>query len=569
MKKLLFTSITMLFAITLSAQTFTYGNLNYSINADSVSVTVTGHIYGQNAHGELIIPESVNYEGTDYAVTIIGDSAFYCCKWLTGSLNIPNSVISIGKKAFSNCFRLNEQLILGNSIVSIGEAAFYGCRFGGGLVIGDSVKTIGDYAFANCPHLYRDLIIGNSVTTIGASAFRNCNFQGDLVIGNSVITIGDNAFASNSFTGDLIIPASVNSIGKEAFMGSFMRKKDLVIGNSVTDIGECAFRSCSFNKVVSFAIVPPELVSTGLFTDACTTMTVPCGCVTAYQNSDWSQCFGSIIDDCDHIGDQETEWYYEIINNDGEITYQRLYHETDTTINQKKIKVIVKTNTLYDKDSELQTREYIYYEAGALYWWNKDLQEFTVLYDFDAEVGDEWEIKACNNSVIIHVDAVGYVEYDGQTFKTLTVSDSADYFSGMIVCGIGHLTSFFPERLLNRKSDFEVNGIRCCWYGPDLIYKEGDVDCDMIRKQMHFGVEEATVEKGFEIYPNPTSDVIFIVSRLELDYHIINIMGQTIISGKSASEIQKIGISSLASGLYIIKVRTEDGRECIERIVKE
>ena len=99
MKKLLITNIAVLFAITLSAQTFTSGNLKYSVNADSVSVTVTGHIYGQNAHGELIIPESVNHEGTDYAVTIIGDSAFYYCKWLTGSLNIPNSVISIGKKA--------------------------------------------------------------------------------------------------------------------------------------------------------------------------------------------------------------------------------------------------------------------------------------------------------------------------------------------------------------------------------------------------------------------------------------------------------------------------------------
>ena len=38
------------------AQTFTQGNLNYSINSDGATVTVTGHVDGQNATGELVIP---------------------------------------------------------------------------------------------------------------------------------------------------------------------------------------------------------------------------------------------------------------------------------------------------------------------------------------------------------------------------------------------------------------------------------------------------------------------------------------------------------------------------------
>ena len=58
------------------AQTFTVGNLNYSVNEDGVSVTVTGHVDGQNATGELMSPESVDYDGNSFVVSLIGENAF-------------------------------------------------------------------------------------------------------------------------------------------------------------------------------------------------------------------------------------------------------------------------------------------------------------------------------------------------------------------------------------------------------------------------------------------------------------------------------------------------------------
>lgn len=41
------------------AQNFTMDDLNYSINGDGVSVTVTGHVNGTEATGTLTIPENV------------------------------------------------------------------------------------------------------------------------------------------------------------------------------------------------------------------------------------------------------------------------------------------------------------------------------------------------------------------------------------------------------------------------------------------------------------------------------------------------------------------------------
>ena len=80
------------FALTGMAQTFTAGDLNYEVNSDGVSVTVTGHALDyEHANGPLVIPESVNYQGTDYAVTNIGNSAFLYYFYLT-SLTLPNSL---------------------------------------------------------------------------------------------------------------------------------------------------------------------------------------------------------------------------------------------------------------------------------------------------------------------------------------------------------------------------------------------------------------------------------------------------------------------------------------------
>ena len=67
----------------ISAQDFTVGDLNYSVNNDGTSVTVTGHVDGTSATGSLVIPESVAYIGTTYPVTRIGVAAFMGCNGLT------------------------------------------------------------------------------------------------------------------------------------------------------------------------------------------------------------------------------------------------------------------------------------------------------------------------------------------------------------------------------------------------------------------------------------------------------------------------------------------------------
>ena len=344
------------FALTGMAQTtFTAGDLNYQVNPDGVSVTVTGHVLDYaNANGPLVIPESVNNAGVDYAVTSIGNSAFLYYFYLT-SLSLPNSLVTIENSAFAYCSGFTGDLIIPNSVVTIEESAFFTCySFDGDFVIGNSVTTIGDYAFNSCDGLHGVLNIPSSVESIGSIAFRYCNFSGmtvdpanpvfdsrdncnaiivtetnELIIGcvntvipntvsaigddafcglaltsidipNSVTRIGDGAYAfCFSATGDLTIPNSVEFIGAGAFTQCTGLDGTLTIGESVKFIGDYAFRKCGgFTAAVSLATVPPELGNEPgwncvVFEEfGCQTLTVPFGCAATYQNSNWYDPLG-------------------------------------------------------------------------------------------------------------------------------------------------------------------------------------------------------------------------------------------------------------------------------------
>ena len=267
-----------------------------------------------------------------------------------------------------------------------------------------------------------------------------------------------------------------------------------------------------------------------------------------------------------------SDWYYEILNDDGNFSYQHLEYVGDTLFDRagKRPKVIVRSNTHYDRNSTTEvTHEYVYEEDGKVYWWNKTTEEFTTLYNFWANVGDEWDIKVGNETITVHVDAIDdSYEYNNRNYRALHITDANDIFSGTIICGLGHLTSFFPEKMMTQGKRSNVEGLRCYWRDGILAYKDGERDCDEIYQQLHNG-SPSTDSETLTVYPNPVSSILFVEtvpapSLPAETYHITNLIGQTLLQGSINTENQQIDIANLPAGMYFINV----GEQTAKFVVK-
>ncbi len=315
-KRLLFLLLAALATLPIYAYGFEVGGICYETLTNSTCAVTSG-----SYSGDIVIPESVTYNGTTYRVSAIGDMAFDKCSSLT-SVAIPNSVTSIGYGAFYDCSSLTS-LTIGRSVTSIGEFAFASCSSLTSLTIPSSVTSIGNYAFNYCRSL-NDLVIEDGYNTlslgyrcygsdIGKGLFYECGletiylgrnlsydtsrhygyspFYGNktlkaVIIGKSVTSIDYSTFSNcpnlikaaypntlNKSPSDVVISYNpydaifedgwIYSQGKTAiYFAPVSIEGDYVIPESVTTIGNTAFSGCSGLTSVD---IPTSVIEIGEF----------------------------------------------------------------------------------------------------------------------------------------------------------------------------------------------------------------------------------------------------------------------------------------------------------------
>ena len=290
---------------------FTSDGINYNVNDDAVTVTVTS---GSNAYkGNLVIPPTVIDEesGKQFTVTAISEDAFHYDSELT-SVSFPSTISTIPCQAFMYCTSLTSFIVdesnkfystsdgilfskdgkelkayppkhgavytIPNTIEKIGDYAFYGVEvteiniptsvrtignsaFSGtslvNVTIPNSVTEIGKSAFAEIMFSLQSATLPNNLKTIGYEMFARCFQLSNIEIPSSVEVIDDYAFAQCGMLKSIIIPDNVTKIGIGAFQSCY-GATELSIGNSVNEINDYAFASCSTLK----SIVIPDNVTT-------------------------------------------------------------------------------------------------------------------------------------------------------------------------------------------------------------------------------------------------------------------------------------------------------------------
>ncbi|MBO7538611.1 MAG: leucine-rich repeat protein [Prevotella sp.] len=99
MKKLLLFVMMLFVTTSVSALEVEIDGLWYEVISKLKEAKIIQYKDGNKYYGNIIIPETVNYEGVTYEVTSISNNAFEECSMLK-SIKIPNSVTFLGDCAF-------------------------------------------------------------------------------------------------------------------------------------------------------------------------------------------------------------------------------------------------------------------------------------------------------------------------------------------------------------------------------------------------------------------------------------------------------------------------------------
>ena len=207
-----------------------------------------GTIYDRPS-GNMIIPNTITRNGSNYKVTAISDYAFFDCTGLT-SVSLPSTLTTIGERAFEDCGGL-QSITIQNSVTSIGAGAFSTCSALIAIEIPNSITTLEPDVFQSCSSLTK-VIIPNSIDSVKNSVFWGCTGIDSLIIGTGVGFIGNGAFSGCENITYIEYNAKHNTCGLFSNQndGPFFGTNNLpninvlIIGDSVSYIPPRCFYNC-------------------------------------------------------------------------------------------------------------------------------------------------------------------------------------------------------------------------------------------------------------------------------------------------------------------------------------
>ena len=123
---------------------FEHNSIHYKI-ITSNSVEIIQNTLHESITDNIVIPDTISYQGSTYKVVSIGSRAFEDC-FNIKCFKIPSTITNIGDRAFGGCSALTS-ITIPDSVINIGEFAFYNCKSLKCVILPNCIKSIGKFAF--------------------------------------------------------------------------------------------------------------------------------------------------------------------------------------------------------------------------------------------------------------------------------------------------------------------------------------------------------------------------------------------------------------------------------------
>ena len=291
------------------AQSVNINGINYYLTPKKVGTATVVREQSYVQIDSVVIPPTVEYEGTVYTVNAIGELAL--SSYRARYIELPNTIETIGKQGFGRTFgedRLERTNIPG-SVKSIGRNAFIGCSslkrvditsleswmnidfeyedflvsdeersnplfYAHHLYLNDEevtsievpagIKKVKPFTFIGMSEL-ESVSFGTEVTSIGDYAFSKCESLKNIVIPDNIISLGEHAFSDCNSLESFKLSKNLKELPDGLFRNC-ISLTEVVIPDKVTIVGFNCFEKCKNIKNVFLPSTIKEL-SPGAFQD--------------------------------------------------------------------------------------------------------------------------------------------------------------------------------------------------------------------------------------------------------------------------------------------------------------
>jgi hypothetical protein len=583
---------------------------------------------GSGLTGSLTIPNSVNEIGAgaflsvSFTGTLTLPSSISSIKGHTfaytnfsGILTIPNSVTQIGSMAF---YRADfSELVLGSSVDTIGFGAFEDCSsLSGTLHLPSSINSIGIGAFRHTS--FSELYSHNIVppTLFNSSTFDGYDTSTPIHIPFGCTEAYQNAEGWNYFTNFIEAPAPVvpdlytigykdnNSATRTAklYKNNALLHSIRVTGKQVTPYKIANDSEGNIYWMVVYSANSSTLQTEIWKNDELYLSTEGHNGVTIKD----IYCLGDTLF---YVGNTTTEEGIKVATvwtgNDftphwvlGDGVHNSFIYDADVDRNTNipyycgyvsdsinKASVWKASQLLYkyepsDTSQGLSSAYQISVDNGTIYTlgrsdyiYENETFSYTVIWrdnECICSSGAPWDGLSCLYAnkgafyfVFLNHDAYNYTVHINGYYDELF---NLPMDQGSISC----ITSGFDDIYMVGKLDNHG----CIWKNFELLLQHND--CNVITDLLAVEATDVNTtfdeptDNGYAVYPNPTNGILFVETQhttslpAETEYHITNLMGQTLLQGHITAEKQQINIDNLPAGMYFITLAGETRKFVVE-----